>query len=149
MSVYIHIYIIYICFHNFTGTIAFSALLKPDLWSSTDNETVVFSRIVTNIGSAYNGTTGQFTAPSDGVFVFSWTLLTDPEKQFNSHLVVDGEVKLHQAVISGYTGKSYESSGCSGVLQLKAGQKVWIRKQLSYGDYLRAIWSSFSGWQIR
>ena len=51
-----------------TGTaVAFSVWLGVSRTSTTDNEIVVFDQIVTNIGSAYSATTGQFTTPVDGV----------------------------------------------------------------------------------
>ena len=131
-----------------TGNVAFSAVLSQDLDSSEDDETVVFDTIVTNIGSAYNATTGIFMAPSDGIFVFAWTILTYPGKYYNTELVVDGSAKLYNAANTN-GGNSYESSGCTGVLQLKAGQRVWIRKNGIYGNFLHAPWTSFSGWQIQ
>ena len=131
-----------------TGNVAFSARLHKDMTSSKSQETVVFGTIVTNIGSAYSPSSGIFTAPSDGIYGFAWTLLTYPNIWFNSQLVVDGQTQLYQAINS-RGGRSYESSGCSGVLNLKAGQRVWIRKQSVNGDKLHAPWSSFSGWQIQ
>ena len=108
----------------------------------------MFDCVVTNIGSAYSASTGQFTAPSDGVYAFAWTILTHRGKWFNSALVLDGTEKLYNAANSGRVGKSPASSGCTGVLRLKAGQKVWIRKSVDVANHLERKWSSFSGWQI-
>ena len=116
--------------------------------SSKNSETVVFGKIITNIGSAYNASTGYFTAPSNGIFAFAWTVKTAPGKWFDSELVVNGNPKLYNGANS-LTGKSWESSGCTGVLQLQSGQKVWIRKYGSLGNYLHDPWCSFSGWQIQ
>ena len=130
------------------GAVAFSARLQTRLISSKNSEKVVFDQIVTNIGSAYDASSGIFTTPTDGVYVFAWTVLTNPGYLFDTELVVDGNIKLYNAADSG-GGKSYESSGCTGVLQLKSGEKVWIRKHGQYGNLLRSQWSSFSGWQIQ
>ena len=130
----------------FTGNVAFSAVLNKPMTSTKNYETVVFGKIITNIGSAYNASTGWFTAPSDGIFAFAWTVKSAPGKWFDSELVVNGKAKLYNGANS-LTGKSWESSGCTGVLQLQAGQKVWIRKNGSLG--LINPWCSFSGWQIR
>ena len=110
---------------------------------------MVYDRIVTNIGSAYDPAKGIFTAPSGGVYGFAWTIKTNPGKWFNSELVVDGHAKLFNAANTVAGGKSYESSGCTGVLQLKAGQRVWVRKNGNDGNFLHAYWTSFSGWQIQ
>ena len=136
------------CFSS-TGNVAFSARLHKDMNSTVFQDTVVFGTIVTNIGSAFNSSTGIFKAPIDGVYVFAWTILTAPGNLFNSELVVDGIAKLYNGAISFGEGKSYESSGCTGVLQLKAGQKVWIRKFQWQGMFLASDMSSFSGWQIQ
>jgi len=34
----------------------------------------VFDRVETNLGNAYNGSTGSFTAPASGTYVFSLTV---------------------------------------------------------------------------
>ena len=52
-------------------------------------------------------------------------------------------MKLQNAANSLGAGKSYESSGCTGVLQLNALQKVWIRKNGPNGNFLHERWSSF------
>ena len=132
-----------------TGNVAFSARLHKDMNSTVDQDTVVFGTIVTNIGSAYDSATGIFKAQTDGIYVFAWTILTTPGNWFISELVVDGVVKLYNAANSIGVGKSYESSGCTGVLQLKAGQKVWIRKFQWQGNFLASDMCSFTGWQIQ
>ncbi|KAK3099021.1 hypothetical protein FSP39_025331 [Pinctada imbricata] len=127
--------------------VAFSARASKDLVSSVASVTVVFDTIVTNIGKAYNGDTGIFTALSDGVYVFAWTVLTNPKKWFDSELVVNGTPKVYSAANS-LGGGSYESTGCTSVLELKTGDRVWIRKRGSQGNHLRGNWSSFSGWKL-
>ena len=108
----------------------------------------MFDEIVTNIGSAYSAATGKFTAPSNGVYGFAWTVFTSVGKRFYSVLVVDGRPKLYNGANSGTNGESYDSSGCTAMLELGAGEKVWIRKYESAGNLLVAKWSSFSGWKI-
>jgi len=36
-----------------------------------DNTDVVFDRVVTNVGDAYDAESGKFTAPADGVYQFN------------------------------------------------------------------------------
>jgi len=36
-----------------------------------ENTDVVFDRVVTNVGDAYNPETGKFVAPADGVYQFN------------------------------------------------------------------------------
>ena len=125
--------------------VAFSTILDTDIKAYTAESTLIFRTIVTNIGSAYDAATGYFTAPSDGTYGFAWTILTFPGKSFNSYLVKDGNTTLHNAANSN-GGKGFESSGCTGILQLKAGQRVWLR---GHGNDLHSPWCSFSGWRIQ
>ena len=70
---------------------------------------------------------------------------------FTSVLVVDGKEKLYNAAYSSPNDpkhETFDSSGCTGVLQLNKGDRVWIRKFQKYGNFLRKDWTSFSGWQV-
>ena len=42
--------------------------------SSTGGQTLVFPTVETNLGNAYSGSTGVFTAPASGTYVFSFTV---------------------------------------------------------------------------
>ncbi|KAK3096917.1 hypothetical protein FSP39_004750 [Pinctada imbricata] len=127
--------------------IAFSARTSKQLTSTRASIKIVFDHVVTNTGKAYDGSTGIFTAPSDGIYVFAWTVLTNPKKWFDSELVVNGIPKLYNAA-DAHNGGSFESSGCTGVMELKSGDKVWIRKYSTLGNLLRERWSSFSGLKL-
>ncbi|WAR29457.1 C1QA-like protein, partial [Mya arenaria] len=50
---------------------AFLAILSDDISATTAGKATVFDDVVTNIGSAYNGKTGTFTAPIEGLYLFS------------------------------------------------------------------------------
>lgn len=48
------------------------------------NEIIKFNNIVTDIGHAYDSSTGLFTAPVPGVYVFSTTVMV--EKRLDMHM---------------------------------------------------------------
>ena len=50
---------------------AFFVGLSDNMGPVVDNTDVVFDRIVTNVGNAYNPETGKFVAPADGVYQFN------------------------------------------------------------------------------
>jgi hypothetical protein len=54
--------------------ITFHAMMSDDLVSNI-GQTVVFDHVITNIGKAYNPHTGHFTAPYDGLYFFTVSLI--------------------------------------------------------------------------
>ncbi|XP_062386571.1 complement C1q-like protein 2 [Sardina pilchardus] len=105
-----------------------------------DDRTVLFKRILTNIGDAYNPNTGIFTAPVSGVYYFSFTafahmqsssILAGTALYKNGKLVVSVH-ELHQ----GEDNHEYASN--SAVLELKAKDTVYIHLEegrMVYDDY--------------
>lgn len=59
--------------------------------------TVVYDVIETNEGNGYNKFTGTFTAPSDGIYAFSWTIIaagfSGNHGEITIELVKNSEVK--------------------------------------------------------
>lgn len=116
-------------------------------------ETVIFNQASLNRGSAYNTTTGKFTAPADGVYSFSWTTMSDAEKYFITEIVfnsspmacnfTDGRGRTKNA------GNVMSSSNV--IIEMRTGDKVWIRTHHNYGQFARCgdwQWCIFSGFKL-
>uniref|UniRef100_A0A3B4T7Q2 Complement C1q-like protein 2 n=1 Tax=Seriola dumerili TaxID=41447 RepID=A0A3B4T7Q2_SERDU len=86
------------------------------------DKTLVFKRILSNTGNAYDQNTGIFTAPVNGLYYFSFS-----SYGYNTHVV--GAILMKNAVrqISTYDDPSIDGSDSSSnavVLQLAAGDTV-------------------------
>ena len=55
---------------------------------ASSHSVLVFEQAITNVGQAYNPTTGIFKAPVPGIYVFSVTLMSD-QGHFNKYQVIN------------------------------------------------------------
>lgn len=89
----------------------------------------------------------MFTAPSDGVYVFSWASVVIPGKIFNAELLVNNERK-GKGNCDNEAGSSYENCSNTVPVILKNGDRVNIRTTTA-NNLIGNEWSSFKGWKIR
>jgi hypothetical protein len=109
---------------------------------------VPFGKVTLNAGSAYNGKTGIFTAPTDGIYSFTWTILTQPGYYFNTEIVLNGNIVGYNHVDGKSSSAQHEASSTTALIRMKRKDKVWIRTHGNQGQYAFANWSSFSGFQM-
>ena len=127
--------------------VSFFARVKPSISDIDEYTTIKFATVETNIGNAYDSTSGEFTAPVAGVYVFFATILTKPKNYIETVLKVNYEVKLWL-----YSGddKYYGSSSNLLVSHLNKGDKVKMTTYCcgSKPFYIHHRWSTFSGFLI-
>lgn len=111
---------------------------------------MVYDRTLLNTHDVYNTTNGFFTAPSGGLYVFSWTSLVAEMSKFNAELLVNGERKdLGNCNNNNELGQQgFESCSNTVPVILKKGDMVNIRTVDSL-SLLGVQWSSFKGWKVR
>ncbi|VDH92833.1 Hypothetical predicted protein [Mytilus galloprovincialis] len=142
--------------------IGFSAYMSEDFVedhskSLTKGDTIIFDKTETNSDNVYKTATGVFTAPSSGMYAFTWTLCVDSRindggyGEFETELVVDGlicgtlhadtETQAQDACSTGFIIKYVRKSG-----------KVYLRNS---GDHQGSFLSkdsqtrtTFSGWKL-
>lgn len=106
---------------------------------------IVYDGLILNYGNAYNPHHGIFTAPSTGLYIFTWTSFVDSGKSFNTELLVNGHGKGVANCHNSYN-KGYENCANAVPVVLKKGDKVNIRT--TYANSLIRDWSSFKGWKV-
>lgn len=126
--------------------IAFNAYLTKTLTMHISTPVnIVYDGLIYNYGNAYNPHNGIFTAPSDGLYIFTWTSFVVTEKTFNAEILANGKRKGLANCHNRYN-KGYENCANTVPVVLKNGDKVNIRT--TYANSLTKDWSSFKGWKV-
>ena len=127
--------------------VAFNAYINKHLTFHTYTAAnVVYDAVLYNYGNAYNTQSGYFTAPSDGLYVFTWTSVVAPKKIFDTQIMVNGQ-RNGLANCNNIGNPGYENCANTVPLVLKTGDKVNI--QTTTANYLLMYWSSFKGWKVQ
>jgi len=120
--------------------VAFHADLRGGTAITSYERTLVFPRVITNIGGAYNRHTGEFIAPRRGTYEFSFTVRAHNSNGF-AHLMKNLEI-----IASSYHD-NHEHGTNTVILQLNAGDRVWV-KITANADIARTTQSTFTGKSI-
>lgn len=112
--------------------VAFTAGItsSSDSWSG---DILVFPHVITNKGQGYSSSSGKFTAPRDGTYVFTVTGVSWGSNGLYLDIVHDGVRKVRtwsDSSASRQTGTNLV------VLELDRGDAVWVTR-----DYGRGYWT--------
>lgn len=115
----------------------------------SSGETVVFTNILYNYGDGYDKTTGVFTAPANGTYLFVAQLCAESGFTTCFKIVVDGS-----SVSNKYAGatKSVQCMSIDAIVKLNNTNRVWIQGDNYTGMKLyesSVIWNIFTGSLIR
>ena len=125
---------------------AFDVRLKNNINNLATNGRVVFGTVDLNKGKGYNPSTGIFTAPTEGIYVFDWTTKTQKGNYANTSLVVNGKFKSWNHCDDS-ASKTYLACSKMTVVKLKQGDKVWIGV-FNGSAYIYQKYTSFSGYKL-
>ena len=125
--------------------VAFTAVLGRDWNNIPAYQTIVFDHVVTNYGNSYNPANGMFTAPSQGLYLFTWNLFTVDGGGIGTELTQNGNPRI-ESFLRGTGPTQYNAHG-SGILDLAAGDKVYLRCDEAHGK-LNALKTTFTGMKI-
>lgn len=99
--------------------------------------TFIFDTVENNLGNGYNKTTGIFTAPTSGLYAFTWTVqaagkhVVKPINSNSQYGEINAALMQNEAVkgvIVADTEKQYDIGSATGfvVLETKAGDRFRI-----------------------
>ena len=101
--------------------VAFTAVLNQNRLSNYPAKTtVVFGKAVTNIGNGYNPDDGVFTAPYDGIYQFSATILADMNGEVWCSFLQNS--KRVASVYARASDRRHDQGSITLVLQLMKGR---------------------------
>ena len=132
------------------GIVAFYARMSSDDQNPSAHHTLIFDNVHTNVGSGYNGITGIFTAPQEGIYVFTWVIRM-VAAEHSTELMHNNDV-LGATFLRAKNGDDGSVSG-TVVTHLTKGDVVFVRNHSQYvgdGSIKSEIHGqpSFSGWLL-
>ncbi|XP_052078285.1 complement C1q-like protein 2 [Mytilus californianus] len=139
------------CKGRYTGPekVAFMVKNSADLLNIPANSVVVYNTVITNLGNGYDSSTGIFKAPSNCVYIFSWTVLCQHGKSFRTYLALNGHLIARN--FAGARNVADHASGSQNVvIEVKKDDEIFVRIQDGYtGQFMYAdSWSTFSGYKL-
>ncbi|XP_063399670.1 complement C1q tumor necrosis factor-related protein 3-like [Mytilus trossulus] len=129
-------------------TVGFLAKSSKDKSNVNTGSTVIYDEVVTNTGSGYDASTGQFVAPYEGLYYFTWTTLSRVSNLFLTEILHnDNKIASNYPDGRGLSS-GHVSATQSVLLQLAAKDKVCIKTQITGQFMFGSVWSTFSGFKI-
>jgi len=128
--------------------IAFFARIKDDVSNLVNGQYLKFEDIITQEGNDYNNSTGMFTCSIPGLYIFTVSLLTFPDKCFEG-VIVSNSNSL--AYLYSCNDNHFGHSSNTVAVRLSAGDTVSVYNfgdQHRTGSILRSGYSTFTGFLL-
>ncbi|XP_060590651.1 caprin-2-like [Ruditapes philippinarum] len=129
-----------------TPSVAFFAHNVVDLKLDRTNKIIIFTTATTNEGSGYDTSTGIFTAPVGGLYLFIVNFCSLKKQHSPLALVLSGNVIARS---SNYNADYHSCSSFSAIVRVKSSEKVWVKFMYGSPGYAlyKDAWmlNSFSG----
>uniref|UniRef100_A0A8W8J609 C1q domain-containing protein n=1 Tax=Magallana gigas TaxID=29159 RepID=A0A8W8J609_MAGGI len=125
--------------------VAFTASVTSS--SSTWNRgTLIFDVVITNTGNGYNPSTGVFTSPISGTYVFYITAVEYTTQHLAIDIVLNSVSKVRAYC---HNSAGYQTGTNMVVLKLQKGDSVWVRFAGGTGYDTEGVpLTTFSGYLI-
>lgn len=125
--------------------VAFSAGVTSA--SSTWNSgTLIFNAVISNVGNGYNPSTGVFTSPQKGTYVFFVSAIENNKQDLGVDIVLNSVSKVRAI---GNNSAGYQTGTNMVVLNLKKGDRVWVRHSYGKGYHTHSVpLTTFAGFLV-
>ena len=129
--------------------IGFTAGVTSD--STTWNSgTLVFPKVITNVGNGYNPSDGVFSAPMASVYVFFVNVQSYYSNDILVDIVLNGVMKVKTMALGSSNSDNYNAGPNLAILSLQTGDRVWVKHYSGQGycTYSSSPITTFSGFLI-
>ncbi|XP_052709153.1 uncharacterized protein LOC128183949 [Crassostrea angulata] len=126
---------------GFTATVSSSS-------STWNSGTLVFPVVITNVANGYNPSTGVFTAPTAGEYVFFVNVQSYSTNSIYTDVVLNGATKVRTMAYSTGNGDYYDAGPNLAVLTLQKGDRVWVKHYSGKGYSDGSHITTFSGFLL-
>ncbi|KAL4228536.1 Complement C1q-like protein 4 [Mactra antiquata] len=107
-------------------TVAFHATLSGAVHSHYHiNQTVVFDKVMLNMGNGYIATHGLFVSPIDGVYIFSVSIMGISTHDSTMVFIMKNGQEIASAIADG-RGAPHDQGSTTIAVHLVTGDKVWV-----------------------
>ena len=130
--------------------VAFYSYMASNEQNPSLHHAIIFYVVKTNIGGGYNEYSGMFTAPSSGVYVFTWTIYTGNHGQTQFNIYVNHNVYDATFGETDSNEHDYDSDSGTMVISLNAHDNVYIRSGITCSTIVVSAYnarSTFAGWK--
>ncbi|XP_045174208.2 cerebellin-1-like [Mercenaria mercenaria] len=127
--------------------VAFQAVVSADTIEHIQiHEKIVFDSVRLNLDRDYNSVNGVFVAPRPGIYLFSTSVLTEPNCSLDVNIVKNG-TPLAGAFANTEGKLWYDQGSVTVAAELNAGDEVWVENTWPADAKVRGHGShtSFSG----
>lgn len=126
--------------------VAFDVRLKSHKRNLATKAKVIFETVDLNEGLGYDASSGIFTAPSGGLYVFDWTVMTWEKQYAHTSLVVNDQEKSWNYCRSQAADLWLRCSKMT-IVRLRQGDKAWIGIFSGQAN-MQYTYTSFSGFKL-
>ncbi|XP_060560619.1 caprin-2-like [Ruditapes philippinarum] len=127
-------------------TVAFKARLNSHLLAASRGDYIVFPITMFNEGSAFDSSTGKFTVPVNGTYLFTVIFCVSSRQSLYIDITVDDQT-TQPVVLRNENNAARQSAALLEVLIV--GQTVGVKVLVSFSTHMvhydSSRWSTFSG----
>lgn len=133
------------------SAVAFYAFMSASEPNPSLHHALIFNEVKTNVGGGYNQFSGMFSAPSSGLYVFTWTIYTGNHGQTGFSIYVNHDVVGATFGETDNNQNDFDSDSGSMVVSLNAHDNVYIRSSMACSTNVISDVSrrtTFAGWKL-